>query len=78
MFIIYSLIVVENQLGDCQFECKHLQTQLNRYQELNDIIPALSQIIPSLALAQLKVATEMIRQQKHKNYEGREMPLIEQ
>ena len=75
-FALISWVDTEKQLSDCQFECNHLQTKLDWYEELNDIVPALSQIIPPLALAELKVATLQIRNMKHKAYEGEEMPLI--
>ena len=70
------LVKVEKQYDDCRFECNHLQTQLARYEELNDIVPALYQILPPIALAELKVATLQIRNMKHEAFESREMPLV--
>lgn len=76
MVTLYTLLQTERQLDDCRFECNHLQSQLNRYEELNDLVPALYQTLPLLALAELKVIAIQIRNQKHEDYEGSEMPLI--
>ena len=70
------IISLKNQLSDCQFECNHLQTKIDRLEELSDYIPAMKQILPSLVLAQLKAATLMIRQQKYREYERIEQPLL--
>jgi hypothetical protein len=45
-------------------------------EELNDYIPAMLQIFPPEVLAQLKVATLMIRNEKYKAYEGVEQSLL--
>ena len=75
--VLLSIIIpLENQLDDCIFECNHLQTKLYRYHEFNNYIPAMEQILPSLVLAQLKVATLMIRNEKYKAYEKIEQPLL--
>ena len=52
-----------------------LQTKLWRLEELSDYVPAMEQLLPSLVLAQLKVATLMIRNEKYKAFEGIEQPL---
>ena len=70
------IIPLENQLSDCQFECNHLQTKLWRLEELNDYIPAMEQVLNSMQLAELKALAEQIRQQKYRNYEAIEMPLL--
>lgn len=77
--IIMLLIIIplENQLSDCQFECNHLQAKLWRLEELNDYIPAMEQALPPLILAQLKVVTLMIKNEKYKEFEKSEQPLIE-
>lgn len=72
----YLLLDVEKRLADCQFECNHLQTKLDRYEELNDIVPILHQTLPPLALAELKAVNEMILQKKHRKYEAVEQALI--
>lgn len=74
--MLFFIINLENQLSDCQFECNHLQTKLYRYQEFNEYIPAMEQILPSLVLAQLKVATLMIQNKRHREYERYEQPLL--
>ena len=75
--ILLSIIIpLENQLSDCRFECNHLQTKLWRLEELSDYIPAMEQTLPPLVLAQLKVVTLMIRNEKYKAYEGIEQPLL--
>lgn len=74
--LTHFLIQSEEQLSDCQFECNHLQAKLDRYEELNDYIPALNQLLPPLAMAELKVATLQFRDQRHLAYEGQELPLI--
>ena len=83
IFIVATLIInifiitfLKTQLDDCRFEVNHLQVRLYRLQELSDYIPAMEQLIPPLALAQLKTATEMIRQKRWKEYERYEQPLI--
>ena len=70
-------VILERQLDDCHFEYNHLQTKLIRLEELNNYIPAMEQILNPLQLAELKAITEMIRNEKYKAYEGKEMPLIE-
>ena len=77
-FILISIVLfdTEKQLDDCRFEVNDLQTRLYRLEELQDYIPAMEQLLPSLALAQLKAATEMIRQKKYKNYEAIEQPIL--
>ena len=70
------LIDAENQLADCRFEVNDFQTRLYRLEELQDYIPAMEQLLPPLVLAQLKAATEMIKQKKCREYERYEMPLI--
>ena len=70
------LTQTEKQLDDCRFEVNHLQTKLDRYEELNDLVPALYQILPPLALAELKVITLQIRNMKHEAYQGREIPMF--
>ena len=76
IFLLVSLISTERQLDDCRFEVNHLQTKMYRLQELSDYIPAMEQILPPLVLAQLKVATLMIRNERHRVYEGVEQPLL--
>ena len=80
IFIIITLFIfiisLEQQLSDCRFEVDHLQVRLYRLQELNDYVSAMEQLLPPLALAQLKTATEMIRQKRWKEYERYEQPLI--
>ena len=75
--ILLALIIpLENRLSDCRFEINHPQTKLWWLEELSDYIPAMEQILPSLVLAQLKVATLMIRNERHRVYEGVEQPLL--
>ena len=75
--ILLALIIpLENQLSDCQFECNSLQTKVYMLQSLNDYIPAMEQVLNSMQLAELKALTEQIRQQKYRNYESVEMPLL--
>ena len=74
--ILFIIIPLENQLSDCQFECNHQQTKIDRMEELNDLVPALYQLLNPLQIAELKVATMQIRDEKHDSYEGRELPLI--
>lgn len=74
IFIITSL---RTQLDDCRFEVNHLQVRLYRLQELSDYVPAMEQLLPPETLAQLKVATLMIKQKRWKEYERYEQPLIE-
>ena len=76
VILFANFISLENQLSDCQFECNHLQTKLYRYQEFNDYVPAMEQILPPLVLAQLKVATLMIQNKRHRGYERYEQPLL--
>ena len=76
VILLAIIIPLENQLDDCRFECNHLQTKLWWLEELSDYIPAMEQILPSLVLAQLKVATLMIRNERHRVYEGVEQPLL--
>ena len=75
--MLIFIIPLEQQLEDCHFEYNHLQMKLTRLEELNNYIPAMEQILNPLQLAELKAITEMIRQEKYKAYEGRELPLIE-
>jgi hypothetical protein len=70
-------VILERRLDDCHFEYNHLQTKLIKLEELNNYIPAMEQVLNPLQLAELKTITEMIRQEKYKAYEGKEMPLIE-
>ena len=76
--IISALYVnsLRGYLSDCRFECNPLQTKVWRLQSLNDYIPALEQVLNSMQLAELKALTEQIRQQKYRNYESVEMPLL--
>lgn len=83
IFIVGALIInififlsLRGQLSDCQFECNHLQTKLDRLEELGDYETALYQLLPSLGWAELRAANEQIRQQKYKSYESIEMPLL--
>ena len=76
VILLAIIIPLENQLNDCRFECNHLQAKLWRLEELNDYIPAMEQTLPPLVLAQLKVATLMIRNGKYKAYEAIEQPLL--
>jgi len=75
---IFVIMDLERQLDDCQFEVNHLQVRLYRLQELTDYVPAMEQLLPPLAAARLKTATEMIRQKRHREYERYEQPLIEE
>jgi hypothetical protein len=68
--------VLQQRLNDCHFEYNHLQTKLHRLQELNNYIPAMEQILNSLQLAELKALSEQIKQQKYKNYEAIEQPIL--
>ena len=77
IFTLVSLINTERQLDDCRFEVNHLQTKPWRLEELSDYVPAMEQILPSLVLAQLKAATEIIRQKKHREYERYEQPILD-
>jgi len=77
LMVSILLIQVERRLSDCKFEYAHLQVKIMRLEELNEYVPAMEQTLSPLVLAQLKTITEMIKQKKHKEYEGREMPLIE-
>ena len=77
--IVVSLAIIiplENQLSDCQFECKNLQTRLTRCQELSNCAEALEQTLPSLAWAQVRAIKEEIKQKRHWKYEGQELPLL--
>ena len=74
--MLILIVPLEQRLDDCHFECNHLQMKLARLEELNNYIPAMEQILNPLQLAELKVTTEMIRQKKYQEYEGRELPLI--
>ena len=75
--VMLALIIpLENQLSDCQFECNHLQTKIDRLEALSEYEPALNQLLTPLAWAQLKVANEVLKNQRHKAYEGYEMPLL--
>lgn len=75
--LLFIFLEQEQRLDDCHFECNHLQAKLARLEELNNYIPAMEQLLNPLQLAELKASTEIIRQKKHQEYEGREMPLIE-
>ena len=74
--LLAIIITLENQLSDCRFECNSLQTKVYMLQSLNDYIPAMEQALPPLVLAQLKVVTLMIRNEKYEAYAGIEMPLL--
>ena len=82
MIILFSFVGIgiitlhQQQLDDYRFEVNHLQTKLYRLQELSNYVEAMEQVLPSLVLAQLKAANEQIQQNKYKNYERREQPLI--
>lgn len=71
------LVKAERQLDDCRFECNHLQTKIDRLQELSDYISALDQLLPSRAMAELKVANAMIQHKKYREYEAVEQPLLD-
>ena len=71
------IIPLERQLDDCRFECTHLQTKIDRLQELSDYISALDQLLPSRAMAELKVANAMIQHKKYREYEAVEQPLLD-
>jgi hypothetical protein len=75
--ILLALIIpLRGQLSDCRFECNHLQTKIDRLQELSDYIPAMENILNPLQLAELKTLSEMIRQQRYHEYERIEQPLL--
>ena len=76
VIVFFIIVPLENQLDDCRFECKNLQTRLTRCQELSDCAEALEQILPSLAWAQVRALNEEIKQKRHWEYEGIEQPLI--
>lgn len=76
VILLAIIIPLENQLSDCQFECNHLQTRLNRCQELSDYAEILEQVLPPLALARLKAGNETLKQKRHWEYERYEMPLL--
>jgi len=76
IFNVWMFVDTEKRLSDCYFEVNNLQTKLDRYEELNDIVPALYQTLPPLALAELKTANEMISQKRHRGYEAVEQALI--
>lgn len=73
---LYTRSDHNQQLSDYRFEINHLQTQIFHLRELNDYVPILEQILNSQQLAELKALSEMIRQQKHKNYERYEQPIL--
>lgn len=54
----------------------HLQTKLYRLQELSDYVSILDQILTPLQMAKLKVANEIVKRNKYRNYERYEMPLL--
>ena len=54
----------------------HLQTKLYRLQELSDYVSILDQILTPLQMAKLKVANEVVKRNKYRNYERYEMPLL--
>lgn len=69
-------ISLRGQLSDCRFECNGLQTKIYRLEELSDVVEAMNQVLPPLALAQLKAVTLMIRNERYKAFEGIEQPLL--
>ena len=73
---VLIIIPLRGQLSDCRFECNHLQTKIDRLEALSEYEPALNQLLTPLAWAQLKVANEVLKNQRHKAYEGYEMPLL--
>ena len=76
IFNVWMFVDTERKLSDCQFEVNHLQAKLDRYEELNDIVLALYQLLPPLAWAELKAANEIILQKRHREYEAIEQALI--
>jgi hypothetical protein len=76
VILLAIIIPLENQLDDCRFECNHLQTQVFRLRDLSDYVPILEQLLTPLQLAKLKTLSEQIRQQKYKEHERYEQPLI--
>ena len=73
---LYDRTKRHQQLEDHKFEINHLQTQVFHLRDLNDYAPILEQLLTPLQLAELKVLSEQIRQQKNKNYERHEQPIL--
>lgn len=73
-FILWSLIIFKKKLNDCRFECNYLQNKLYKFEELNEYIPAMKQILSPVQIAELKALTLQIRNEKYEIYEGRELP----
>jgi hypothetical protein len=76
VILLAIIIPLENQLDDCRFECNHLQARLTQCQELSDYIPAMENILNPVQLAELKALSEMIKQEKYKDFERYEKPLL--
>jgi hypothetical protein len=76
IFLTVSLVIVERQYDDCQFEVAHNKTKLSRLQELSDYVLILEQILTPRQLAELKAANTMILHEKYREYERVEQPII--
>lgn len=76
VILLGIIIPLENQLNDCRFEVNHLQAKLWRLQELSDVVEAMNQTLPSLALAQFKVIDKMIKDKRYRKFEATEQPLL--
>lgn len=72
----YFLIQLERQLDDCRFEYTHLKTKLSRLQELSDYALIFEQLLPPGVAAAWKAGNAMILNEKYRNYEAAEQPLI--
>lgn len=77
--IIISTLYINSlrgYLSDCRFECNHLQTKVYMLEELSDVIGTLYQILPPEAWAQLKVLEGMRKNEKYKEFERYETPIL--
>ena len=72
----FYIVILQNQLSDCIFECNHLQTKIDRLEALGEYETALYQLMPPLGWAQIRAANEQIKQERQWEYEGGELPLL--
>lgn len=70
------LVKTERQYDDCCFECNGLQTKIDRLEELSDYVLIFEQLLPPDVVAEWKAGNETIRQEKYKEYERVEQPII--
>ena len=55
---------------------RRVQKEIDRLEALSEYEPALYQLLTPLAWAQLKVANEVLKEQRYKAYEGIEQSLL--